>query len=104
MAKQFGWMGPSGWLPARSQICESIHAAMVESLLLPLLAADLTAEADQAWGDFSILLNARVQHWSLSSAETNGKAHGARPSLGRQCGSSAPRRVARPTRVVRSDW
>jgi hypothetical protein len=25
---------------------QSIHAAMVESLLLPLLAADLTAEAD----------------------------------------------------------
>jgi hypothetical protein len=37
-----------------------VDAAMVESLLLPPLAADLTAEADQAWGDFSILLNARV--------------------------------------------
>jgi hypothetical protein len=37
-----------------------VDAAMVESLLLPPLAADLTAEADQAWGDFSILLNARI--------------------------------------------
>jgi hypothetical protein len=79
-----------------------VGAAMVESLLLPPLSGDSTAEATRKGRLLALPRSSRLA-LTLSRAETNGNVHGARPSLVRQCGSSATGRVARPTRVVRSD-